>query len=173
MADFQLLLLGRFVFALGYESINVLKGMIVSDWFFGAELSTANSINLSFVRGIVFISGAFTPLIMERTSLTGAFVAGCMICLLSVGATSYLIKYQNRLDNEKQEDEQGSSAEQLNNSEETENRFEDVVSAEPGQTGGSVVTHVDERENSSCLGKLWEIFDYPKSFWLLTCAVVS
>jgi MFS family permease len=61
--DFNLLLIGRFVFALGYESINVLKGIIVNDWFLGAELSTANSINLSFVRGIVFVSGAFTPLI--------------------------------------------------------------------------------------------------------------
>ena len=63
LKDFNLLLIGRFVFALGYESINVLKGIIVNDWFLGAELSTANSINLSFVRGIVFVSGAFTPLI--------------------------------------------------------------------------------------------------------------
>ena len=61
LKDFNLLLIGRFVFALGYESINVLKGIIVNDWFLGAELSTANSINLSFVRGIVFVSGAFTP----------------------------------------------------------------------------------------------------------------
>ncbi len=63
LKNFNLLLIGRFVFALGYESINVLKGIIVNDWFLGAELSTANSINLSFVRGIVFVSGAFTPLI--------------------------------------------------------------------------------------------------------------
>ena len=91
--DYLLLLLGRFVFALGYESINVLKGIIVSDWFFGAEMSTANSINLSFVRGIVFVSGAFTPMILERSSLTGTFVAGCIVCLLSIGATSFLMQY--------------------------------------------------------------------------------
>ena len=63
MSSFNLLLLGRFVFALGYEPINVAKGMLVNDWFLGAELSTANSINLSFVRGIVFLSGTFTPVI--------------------------------------------------------------------------------------------------------------
>ena len=93
LRNFNLLLFGRFVFALGYESINVLKGIIINDWFLGAELSTANSINLSFVRGIVFISGAFTPLILEHTSLTGAFGVGCLVCLLSFGATTRLVDY--------------------------------------------------------------------------------
>jgi len=63
LKNFNLLLIGRFVFALSYESINILKGIILNDWFLGAELSTANSINLSFVRGVVFISGALTPLV--------------------------------------------------------------------------------------------------------------
>lgn len=61
--SFELLLIGRLIFSLGYEPINVAKGYLVNDWFFGAELSTANAINLSFVRGIVFLSGALTPFI--------------------------------------------------------------------------------------------------------------
>jgi hypothetical protein len=87
------LLLGRFIFAIGYEPINVAKGMLVNDWFLGAELSTANSINLSFVRGIVFLSGTFTPVIQQASSFTMSFVAGCLFCLLSLVATYFLVVY--------------------------------------------------------------------------------
>ena len=106
MLDFQLLLIGRFVFALGYESINLLKGIIISDWFFGKELSTANSINLSFVRGIVFVSGAFTPLFAEKLSLTHAFTAGFLICLISFFATYELHDYQKMLEEQRQLEEE-------------------------------------------------------------------
>lgn len=99
IGSFHLLLLGRLVFAFGYDPINVAKGVLINDWFFGAELSTANAINLSFVRGIVFLSGAFTPIIEETSSFTMSFVAGCMLCLLSLGATYFLINFQTKLDN--------------------------------------------------------------------------
>jgi MFS family permease len=93
LADFHLLMIGRFVYALGCESINTVKGIVINDWFLGKELSTANSINLSFVRGIVFVSGAFTPIIAENSSLTTAFSVGCLVCLVSVFAASQLHNY--------------------------------------------------------------------------------
>ena len=102
-SDFQLLLAGRFVFALGYEPISLVKGLVVNDWFFGKELSTANSINLSFCRGIVFVSGAFTPLIESNFSLTSAFGAGCVVCLISLTAANVLHSYQTSLENERTE----------------------------------------------------------------------
>lgn len=98
LLDFQLMLIGRFVFALGCESINLLKGVIVNDWFFGKELSTANSINLSFVRGIVFVSGAFTPMIAEKTTLTHAFAAGLLVSTISFFATYELHEFQKKLE---------------------------------------------------------------------------
>lgn len=109
LLDFQLMLIGRFVFALGCESINLLKGIIVSDWFFGKELSTANSINLSFVRGIVFVSGAFTPLISEKLSLTHAFSTGFLVCIISFFATYELHEYQKSLEEQRREEEKASA----------------------------------------------------------------
>ena len=96
-----MLLLGRFVFALGFEPISTIKGLIVNDWFFGKELSTANSINLSFCRSIVFVSGAFTPLIESNYSLMSAFGAGCVVCLLSFAAAGVLHSYQKGIEEER------------------------------------------------------------------------
>jgi len=61
--SFHLMLAGRLVFALANEPINLLKGLIVNDWFFGKEMNLSQSINLSFVRGVVFCSGSLTPFI--------------------------------------------------------------------------------------------------------------
>ena len=92
-SSFELLLIGRLIFAIGYEPINVAKGMLINDWFIGAELSTANAINLSFVRGIVFLSGALTPAFEQKYSFTMSFAVGSFVCLLTLIATYFLKGY--------------------------------------------------------------------------------
>ena len=85
--------MGRVVFAFGYEPINVAKGILVMDWFMGAEMSTANAINLSFVRIIVFLTGAITPALERDYSYTMSFAAGSMVCIFTLIATCFLARY--------------------------------------------------------------------------------
>lgn len=46
MQDLKLMILGRFLFGLGGESIGITSNVICVKWFVGKELSFANVINM-------------------------------------------------------------------------------------------------------------------------------
>ena len=91
--SFVMLLFGRLIFAIGCELINITKGLIVSDWFMGTELSTANALNLSYVRSVVFLSGALTPAFERNQTYTMSFAAGFIVCILTLISTFILSSY--------------------------------------------------------------------------------
>jgi len=59
--SFQLMVVGRVVFGLGFEPTNSGKNIIVAKWFGGGELSLASNITLATSRTAVFLNGYFTP----------------------------------------------------------------------------------------------------------------
>ncbi len=69
---------GRFIFGLGFEPINSVKGIITAKWFCGGELSLAVNLNLSIARIFVFLSSFMTPLVVEKFGYTQAFMVGCI-----------------------------------------------------------------------------------------------
>ena len=77
------MLLGRFVFGLGFEPMNAVKGIITAKWFCGGELSFAANMNLSVARTFVFLSGFMTPWIVEEFGYSEAFMAGCVVATVS------------------------------------------------------------------------------------------
>lgn len=93
LKNYTFLLIGRFILAIVCDPINLAKAVLINDWFIGAEISTANAINLSFVRCIVFLSGVMTPFIAEQFSFTMSFIAGCFVCLITLIATIVLRSY--------------------------------------------------------------------------------
>jgi hypothetical protein len=46
MESFKLMILGRFIFGLGGESISITSNLILVNWFAGKELSLANVKNV-------------------------------------------------------------------------------------------------------------------------------
>jgi len=59
------MMIGRFVFGLGGESMTVAQSTIVSAWFSGKELSFAFGINLSVARIGSSINGPVTTVIAD------------------------------------------------------------------------------------------------------------
>jgi len=65
ISSYPAMMCGRFIFGLGFEPINSVKGIITAKWFCGGELSLAANLNLSIARIFVFLSGYITPLVVE------------------------------------------------------------------------------------------------------------
>ena len=141
--SYNFLLVGRFVFSIGCEPINIVKGIIINDWFMGSELSTALNVNLSFVRGVVCLCGTLTPWIYERTSITVAFMSGLAVCGISFLATLQLRWYQGKIEEDLKED----------------SRVKEVSK--------------ENKKERDILTELKGIREFPLSFWLLTCSVLS
>mmetsp|Transcript_11707 Transcript_11707/g.11650 ORF Transcript_11707/g.11650 Transcript_11707/m.11650 type:complete len:152 (+) Transcript_11707:252-707(+) len=76
---FIIAIIGRVVFGLGGESLNVCQSTIVSRWFKGKELSLALGINISVSRlGSVFNNYTMPPL-AKATSLGWALTFGFIL----------------------------------------------------------------------------------------------
>ncbi|KAF4745852.1 hypothetical protein FOZ62_019202, partial [Perkinsus olseni] len=69
-------LLGRVVYGLGGESMNVAQTTLLAEWFRGREIAFALGLNLSVARFGSVLNDLLSPGIEAHYGVTGAFVAG-------------------------------------------------------------------------------------------------
>lgn len=100
---FIIAIVGRVIFGLGGESLNVCQSTIVSRWFIGNELSLALGINISISRlGSVFNNYSMPP-IANAFGLGEALMFGFMLCVMSFICGIVLTRFENhanKVDNE-------------------------------------------------------------------------
>lgn len=82
--SYWLMLLGRVIFGIGGESMNVAQSAIVTVWFKGKELAFALGVNLSISRVGSVINANVTPTVCEEHGLGMALFVGFLICVFSL-----------------------------------------------------------------------------------------
>ncbi|KAI8840249.1 major facilitator superfamily domain-containing protein, partial [Chytridium lagenaria] len=82
--SFWLMVLGRLVFGLGGESLEVAQARITTDWFKGRGLAFALGLNLSFARISTALNDNISPWIVGKNSPPAAGWFGFGVCTLSV-----------------------------------------------------------------------------------------
>ena len=82
--SYSIMMLGRFIFGLGGESMTVAQSAIVSSWFQGKELSFAFGINLSVARIGSSINGPVETYYANNNSVGFALLVGFFICCFSL-----------------------------------------------------------------------------------------
>ena len=86
------MMIGRFIFGLGGESMTVAQSSIVAAWFQGKELSFAFGINLSVARVGSSINGPVETIVADNSSVGNALMLGFIICLFSL-VMAFLLVY--------------------------------------------------------------------------------
>ena len=56
-----LLIISKLLFGIGFQPMILSKDIIMAAWFFGAELSLANNLNLAISREVTFLTSILTP----------------------------------------------------------------------------------------------------------------
>ncbi|CAD8170213.1 unnamed protein product [Paramecium pentaurelia] len=92
VGNFKYMILGRFMFGLGGESLFVASSIIINKWFVGKELSFANALNLSLIRSATVLGTYVSPRIAEKSGMTTAFGVGFGITLIS-GASLLILNF--------------------------------------------------------------------------------
>jgi len=97
--NFYFLLLGRFIFGLGSESISVAAATIEANWFYERKLSLVMGLEYSIANIGVFICDTLEPFLYDYTnSLTKVFLVGLLICLISLlGSSGVYFLEQKRI----------------------------------------------------------------------------
>lgn len=85
------MMLGRFIFGLGGESMTVSQSAIVSAWFQGKELSFAFGVNLSVARIGSSINGPVETQVAASQSIGTALLVGFFICIFSLITAMLLV----------------------------------------------------------------------------------
>ncbi len=80
----SIILLGRFIFALGGENLIVASSALLADWFIGAELAFSFGINLSIARVGGVANNVMSPYFTQKYNILLAFWVGAFVCGLSV-----------------------------------------------------------------------------------------
>jgi hypothetical protein len=91
MSSFSIILLGRFLFGLGGESLMVSIVSMLSSWFEGKELAFALGLMLSLSRLGSAANDWVSPVIEADKGVTTVFWFGAFLCLLSVIATVIVV----------------------------------------------------------------------------------
>eukprot|EP00351_Strombidinopsis_sp_SopsisLIS2011_P002019 CAMPEP_0116872996 /NCGR_PEP_ID=MMETSP0463-20121206/3947_1 /TAXON_ID=181622 /ORGANISM="Strombidinopsis sp, Strain SopsisLIS2011" /LENGTH=251 /DNA_ID=CAMNT_0004514177 /DNA_START=180 /DNA_END=935 /DNA_ORIENTATION=+ len=153
--NYDLLLAGRLVFALGYEPINVAKTVVLAKWFKGKELNTAMNTSLCFARFCVLFTGFLTPLVTESVNIGTAFAVGLATCVIALGASIYIVVLNMKL-----------QAEEMQTYEENfYNHYEHDQETTP--YGGCC----DKTKHA--LAKVWrDVKSFKYQFWLLCATIV-
>lgn len=77
----SLMFLGRLIFGLGGENLNVAQSSLLAQWFQGKELALAFGINLSIARIGSVINNFVSPAVAKAfRSTPAALWVGCIIC---------------------------------------------------------------------------------------------
>lgn len=80
---FSLMVIGRTIFGLGGESLEVAQARLTTDWFQGRALAFALGLNLSFARIATASNDNLSPWIQSVFGTTAASWFGVIICVLS------------------------------------------------------------------------------------------
>lgn len=82
--NFQMMLVGRVIFGMGGESMQVAQSAIISMWFKGSELAFAVGINLSVGRLGSVLNSMIVPTLYDTYGLAPALFLGFLICIFSL-----------------------------------------------------------------------------------------
>ncbi|KAI9345577.1 major facilitator superfamily domain-containing protein [Obelidium mucronatum] len=81
--NFALLLVGRTLFGLGGESLEVAVASILTDWFSGRGLAFALAINLAYARVVTASNDAISPILASKYTVVFAAWVGVGFCVFS------------------------------------------------------------------------------------------
>lgn len=95
-SSYELMLIGRFTYGMGFEPINTVKNIITAKWFLGGELSFANNVNLACARVFVFANGYSMPWVTLNYGYTQAFLLGSGIMLISWFSSILIVNLQRK-----------------------------------------------------------------------------
>jgi len=99
--NFQLMVVGRFLFGLGGESLTVTQLPLIAKWFNGGELAFAYGFAKSAVRLGKSANSFFTPKIYLWTnSLSAPLFAGLTVSLISLISGFILCQFDKKADSE-------------------------------------------------------------------------
>ncbi|EGR34440.1 major facilitator superfamily protein, putative [Ichthyophthirius multifiliis] len=93
----KIMILGRFIFGIGGESLGISINSLIVNWFQGNEVSFAQSIKLSIIRFASVLNSQLTPRISEHKSITYSFYFGIFICLFSLLCAIILVYVDYKL----------------------------------------------------------------------------
>jgi MFS family permease len=79
-----IILMGRFIFALGGENLIVASSALLADWFIGGELALAFGINLSIARVGGVINNILSPYLTSHVGILFSMWMGAIVCAISV-----------------------------------------------------------------------------------------
>ena len=80
-----MMLLGRVIFGIGGETLNVAQSVIVAQWFKGKELAFALGINISFSRLASTVNNIVEPRVFNaRESVGDGYMLGYLVCCFSL-----------------------------------------------------------------------------------------
>jgi MFS family permease len=85
--NFHIMMLGRFVFGLGGESLIVAQTRLVTDWFRGREFALAIGLTLSVARFGTVINNVLSPCFATIFGMSGAAWIGLYSCVWSLACT--------------------------------------------------------------------------------------
>lgn len=68
--NYPLMIISKCMFGFGFQPMIVGKDIIMAHWFYGAELSLANNLNLAISREVTFLTSIITPGITEAYGIT-------------------------------------------------------------------------------------------------------
>ena len=112
-SDFVLMLFGRFIFALGGDTIIITKSALIAKWFIGKELSFALGVGLSVARlGSSFSSFLAPRMYIWTGELYMPYLVGTFLCIASWIAVLVLNVYDKRADIEEARSPNASKASQ-------------------------------------------------------------
>lgn len=89
------MLVGRIIFGVGAETLEVGQADILNNWFDSHHLSTAYGLTISFQRLVTTLMFNISPVLAETVSTPFAFEVGLWVCLAGLIASIILV-YLNR-----------------------------------------------------------------------------
>ena len=89
-------LIGRFIFGLGGESLDVCQNTISSKWFMGKELSLSFAVNTSIASIGTVTNNYSMPPIANSTSLGFALLVGLFLCVFALVWSVILTFFHNK-----------------------------------------------------------------------------
>lgn len=98
LKSWPIILIGRFVFALGGENLIVANSALLADWFKGTELAFSFGVNLSVARVGSVVNNILSPSLNNSVGLVFAMWFGAMTCAGSVVCVMLTIPIDRKLD---------------------------------------------------------------------------
>lgn len=171
--SFWLMLVGRVMFGLGGESLEVASATVVTDWFKGRGLALAFGINLSSARIATSSQDNLSPLIAGASSAPYAAWFGFVLCILSFVCGLVLIQMDKPLSriragvevNENHADFDQSGFLISDKSEEVDMHASEPVTDDEEEGDDEEY----ESEGIDCA----QLASFPSSFWLICLTTIA